>query len=88
MGDELENLSYFVSPVKTQPQAAVGLGDKAWRNQVLGEFNFKFHGEWLNFSIISRCRYATITPGTHKSGVSMRGVDIPRDRSWARSGAY
>jgi hypothetical protein len=55
MGDELENLSYFVSPVKTQPQAAVWLFGQAWRNQVLGEFNFKFHGEWLNFSVIIRC---------------------------------
>ena len=55
MGDELENPAYFVSPVKTQPEVAVGLGDKAWRNQVLGEFDFKFHGEWLNFYVISRC---------------------------------
>ena len=88
MGDELENLSYFVSPVKTQPEVAVWLGDKAWRNQVFGEFDFKFHGEWLNFYVINRCGYATITPSTHKSGVSMRGVDIPRDRSWAHSRAY
>jgi hypothetical protein len=74
--------------MKTEPDAAVGQGGKGWRNQVLGEFDFKFHGEWLNFSVFIRCGYATITPSSHKSGVSMRGVDIPRDRSWARSGAH
>lgn len=88
MGHELEHPSYFISPVKTEPEATVGLSGQAWRNQVFGEFDFKFHGEWLNFSVLSRCRYATITPSTHKSGVSMRGVDIPRDCSWARSGAH
>ena len=88
MGDELENPSYFISPVKTEPEVAGGLSGKAWRNLVLGEFDFKFHGEWLNFSMIFSCRYATITPSSHKSGVSIRGVDIPCDRSWACSGTY
>lgn len=40
MGDEIKNPSNLVSPVKTQPEVAVGLGDKAWGNQVFGEFNF------------------------------------------------
>jgi hypothetical protein len=55
MVDVFKNPPYFVSPMKTEPEAAVGLSGKAWRNQVLGEFNFKFHGEWLNFSVIIRC---------------------------------
>ncbi len=28
-----------------------------------------------------------VTPSDRKSGVSMRGVDFPRNRSWAGSGA-
>jgi hypothetical protein len=47
MGDHLENQSNVVFPVKTEPQVAVGLFGEAWCNDVLGEFNFEFHGEWL-----------------------------------------
>ena len=88
MGDHLENQSNVVFPVKTEPQVAVGLFGEAWCNDVLGEFNFKFHGEWLYFLIVFGCRYATITRCAHNIGVSMRDAHISCNRSWAGSGAY
>jgi hypothetical protein len=47
VADSLQYLLNFVVPVETEPKEAIWLGSKAWSNEVLGKFNFEFHGEWL-----------------------------------------
>ena len=55
MIDVFKDPSYFVSPVKTEPEATVWLSGEARGNQVLSEFDFKFHGESLSFSMANCC---------------------------------